>query len=345
MTAKVSDAEGDLESSKTIVNATATDCANKSTERSYHSYLNMSTQSSPTKSVDYQLLLTCFLKKHDGRMISQLGKMLEKHKDKEPKLCLILARKYDASNPLNRVFVSRITEEHFDDYVKLTTLYLSIFYPQDVDEAATLCTKHVGNEGELFKKLSRNFHAINPLTMDRPEKEYSRPVDYKAILIAFLLEHDPEQAMEADEILTKCVGKEAILFSVFAFKYDTSNALNAVFQERLTSVHPKDHLSLLKLYLSVFHPSILADAKSMLERYKGAENDLFSRLSTKFRACNPLEICGELCKGSLDTIEEVTLIQEDGCISPVQRKLGRSPAITPKAKPAKHLSQSPAVTP
>lgn len=349
---ETSDAEGDLVSPKKNVDGTADsfpderietiDCASKSTERSHHSYLNMSTLS-PTKPVDYRLLLKCFLKKHDGRMISQLGKMLGKHKGKEPKLCLMLARKYDTSNPLNRVFVSRVTEEHFDDFVELTTLYLSIFYPQDVNEAATLCSKHAGNEGELFKKLSLNFHAINPLTMDRSDKEYSRPVEYKAILTAFLLEHDPEQATEAEEILNKCVGKEAILFSVFAAKYDTSNALNAVFQERLTSAQPKDHLSLLKLYISVFHPSILADAKSMLEHYKGKENELFSRLSTKFRACNPL-VCGELGKDSLDT-EGVMLIQEDGCVSPVQRKQGRSPVITPKAMPKNNVPQSPAVTP
>lgn len=177
---ETSDAEGDLVWSKKNVDVTTVDsssdeiietfdCDSKSTERSHHSYLNMSTL--PTKPVDYRLLLKCFLKKHDGRMISQLGKMLGKHKGKEPKLCLILARKYDASNPLNRVFVSRVTEEHFDDYVKLTTLYLSIFYPQDVDEAATLCSNHAGNEGELFKKLSSNFHAINPLTIDWTQTE------------------------------------------------------------------------------------------------------------------------------------------------------------------------------
>jgi hypothetical protein len=43
----------------------------------------------------------------------------------------------------------------------------------------------------------------------------------------------------------------------------------------LTIVQPTDRLSLLKLYLSVFHPSILADAKSMLEEpvYKRAESE------------------------------------------------------------------------
>ncbi|KAL3802476.1 hypothetical protein ACHAW5_009735 [Stephanodiscus triporus] len=173
--------------------------------------------------------------------------------------------------------------------------------------------------------------------MDRLDKEFSYPVDYKEILIAFFLKHDAEQTKEAEEILNKCVGKEAILFSVLAFKYDTSNALNSVFKERLKSVQPMDHISLLKLYLSVFHPACLSDATSMLEQCKGAENELFSRLLAKFRACNPLYIFDDIGKGS-------SLIREDGC-SPIPRKQVRSPAVTPEAKPTEHIPQSPAVTP
>lgn len=73
---ETSDAEGDLVWSKKNVDVTTVDsssdeiietfdCDSKSTERSHHSYLNMSTL--PTKPVDYRLLLKCFLKKHDGR--------------------------------------------------------------------------------------------------------------------------------------------------------------------------------------------------------------------------------------------------------------------------------------
>jgi hypothetical protein len=296
----------------------------------------MSTQSPPVKPVDYRHLVASFFRKHDDKLISQTSKMLGKYRGKEPKLCLILAKKYQTANPLNRVFASQVTEEHYDDFVKLTTLFLSVFYPQDVNEAETLCSKHVGNEGELFGKLSSNFNAINPLTMDRPDKAYACKIDYKAILVAFFLEHDAEQAREVEDILNKCVGKEAILFSVLATKHDTSNALNAVFRERMTIVQPKDNLSLLKLYLSVFHPSVLPDAKSMLEGHKGAESEFFSRLSTKFRACNPLDVCGDFGKGSSDSI------LENGRLSPVRSK--PSPSADPKRDEA-NPSRSPAVTP
>ena len=101
-----------------------------------------------------------------------------------------------------------------------------------------------------------------------------------------------------DEILNTFVGRVAILFSVLAFNYDTSNALSAVFRERLTRVQPRDHLSLLKLYLSVFYPSIAVYAKNLLERSNGAVSELFSRLSTKLRACNPLDIWDGTGEGS-----------------------------------------------
>lgn len=301
-----------------------------------------------TKSVDYRLLLASFLKKHDSNLLPQLKKMLDTYGGKEPKLCLRLAKKFDASNPLNRVFVSLVTDEHFTDYLKLTTLYLSIFYPQDVEEAAALCMNYVGKESELFRKLSSNFRAINPLTMDRGMicNVVAQPVDYSALLTEFYQNHDPEQAAEVEEVLSKCVGKEAILFSVIASKYNTSNALNAVFHERLTSVQPKDCLSMLKLYLSVFHPLCVSDAKLMLEHYTGKESELFSRLATKFRACNPLEICGDIGSGFPTTIEK------DGCISlarPCSPCLAVSqirPAATPKSnRQSRILSQSPAVTP
>jgi hypothetical protein len=75
---------------------------------------------------DYYILFvsrTSSFRKHDGK----ISKMLGKYRGKEPKLCLILAKKYDTVNPLNRVFVSRVTEDHFEDFVKLTTLYLRSF--------------------------------------------------------------------------------------------------------------------------------------------------------------------------------------------------------------------------
>ena len=307
---------------------------------------------SPSKPIDYHLLLSSFIKKHDIKLLPQLTKMLRSYAGKETKLCLRLAKKYDALNPLNRVFVSRVVDEDYNDYEKLTTLYLSIFYPQDVDEAKALCVKYVGKEDELFKKLSSNFRAINPLLMDRGGvKQDDAVVDYKALLTTFYEKHDPDQVVSVEEVLGKCVGKEAILFSVIALKYDTSNALNAVFEERFASVMDGqttifDHMSLLRLYLSVFHPSCVTDAKTMLDQYEGKESELFSRLATKFRACNPLDICGDsIGSDSLAAAAAAaaaTVEDRYECVS------SETPchAFTPNKKPTKkHVEQSPAVTP
>ena len=258
--------------------------------------------------------------------------MLKKYRGKEPKLMLILAKKYDTSNPLNRVFLSCVTDEHLKDYVALTTLFLSIYYPQNLQEAAKLCDRNKGNEEKLFKKLSSNFMAINPLKMDRTTTTtttcktgeemmmYSPPINYRDVLITFYTTHDADKVEEVDDILSKCIGKEAILFSVLALKYSTTNALNAVFEERMmngasqeSSSPVKDHLSLLQLYLSVFHPSCAFDAKTMLLKYKGAEEELFLKLSTKFQACNALEVwkAGSYGKRSKDQEETTTTTTSD----------------------------------
>lgn len=293
--------------------------------------------------IDYRRLLTSFLVKHDINLLSEVDMMLKKYRGKEPKLMLILAKKYDTSNPLNRIFLSCVTEEHLKDYVALTTLFLSIFYPQHTQEAAKLCLRNQGNEEKLFKKLSSNFLAINPLKMDRTtcntseEMMFSKPIDYSAVLTEFYMKHDAEKVEEVDDILTKCIGKEAILFSVLALKYSTTNALNAVFEERMKDVaeEVKDHLSLLQLYLSVFHPSCAPEAKSMLVKYKGKEEELFSKLAGKFQACNALEMWNDDGFGKRSKKEE-----EDETTSIVKETTSSSSGDDTKSPP---LSSSPPV--
>lgn len=314
----------------------------------------------PTMNIDYRRLLTSFLVKHNINLISEVDTMLKKYRGKEPKLMLVLAKKYDTSNPLNRIFLSCVTEEHFKDYVALTTLFLSIFYPQHVQEAAGLCLRNKGNEEKLFQKLSSNFLAINPLKMDRTacktgeEMIFSQTIDYKEVLTAFYSTHDVDKVGEVDDILSKCVGKEAILFSVLALKYSTKNALNAVFEERMKNATEvdKDHLWLLQLYLSVFYPLCTSDAKTMLLKYKGAEEELFSKLSTKFQACNALEIwSGDTHHniGNRSKVKKATSIaiskevKEAAKSSPLR---ARSPGpVVRRSARLQSVAQSPTVTP
>ena len=47
----------------------------------------------PPKQIDYSRLLTKFLEKHDPGLVSNVDEMLSKHKGKEAKFMLILAKK------------------------------------------------------------------------------------------------------------------------------------------------------------------------------------------------------------------------------------------------------------
>ena len=254
--------------------------------------------------INHKKVLQAFFKKHDPQKIKDIDNILAKSKGKEEKTLLLLAKKYDCSNPLNVVFIKLVTDEHHEDYLALTTLFLAVFYPQDVGEAAKLCQRY--KKEELFKRLSSNFHAINPLKMDKKISEVStKPIDYKQLLTEFYQEHDDSKVADVEETLAKLEGREAILFAMLATKYSTTNALNSVFEERVKNVQITDHLSLLKIYLSVFHPSYLPNSKSLLLKNKGDEDKLFAELANKFSAVNALDVCGDsIGKGGLDIINE-----------------------------------------
>lgn len=280
---------------------------------------------------------------------------------------LTMAKRFDCSNPLNRIFVDQFSpHDVYDDdgYLALTRLYLSVFYPQDVDQARKLCIAHKGKEGELYKNLASNFRAINPLKMKK-KKADDGPIDYEGVLTAFFRQHDKDRSSDAASVLCKCKGKESILFSVLALKYNSQNALNAVFENKLKGAECNDHPALLKLYLQVFHPSCTPDVKTMLSKYQGKEGDLYAKLSLKFRACNPLDSYAKLGKTMLESLVEDTESEEAeedddketrGHITG-PKKVRRATLIKPKGGTrsdfvspkrgtrARSMPQSPAVTP
>lgn len=229
----------------------------------------------------------------------------------------------------------------------LVQLYLSVFYPQDVDQAEKLVRENPGDEkDQLFKKLSTNFLAINPMKHRQSSK--SQSIDYKKLLLAFYNEHDADKAIEVDDILSKCKGKEAVLFSVYAQQYKRPNALNSVFEDRLRAMDLNDHLGLLILYLSVFHPAKMSSAKPLLSQFQGKEAKLFSNLAEKFRACDALEVCSRLGKNLLESIEENESDEEKTEPEKVQTVLCDSRYSSPKKSARvgrKGIPPSPAVTP
>ena len=138
------------------------------------------------------------------------------------------------------------------------------------------------------------------------DESISKPIDYKQLLSNFFEKHDEAKLNEVDETLSKAAGREPLLFALLASKYETSNALNSVFEERMKKAEINDYLPLLKLYLSIFHPTYLPNAKSLLLKNKGREEELFQQLAKKFSALNPLEleIYRDIGKGAMESIKE-----------------------------------------
>lgn len=128
-------------------------------------------------------------------------------------------------------------------------------------------------------------------------------------MVVFYEQHDATKVDEVDAILSKCVGKEAILFSVLAEKHGVMNGLDPIFKARLDDSDYIDYLSLLQLYLSIFHPASTSAAESMLYRYgrERREAELFAKLAEKFRSTNPLRICNVVKKIDKSVSENVSL--------------------------------------
>ena len=173
------------------------------------------------------------------------------------------------------------------------------------------------------------------------DESISKPIDYKKLLSNFFEEHDGAKLTEVDETLSKAAGREPLLFALLASKHETSNALNSVFEERMKKAEINDYLPLLKLYLSVFHPSYLPNAKLLLLKNKGREEELFQQLAKKFSALNPLEleIYRDIGKGAMESIKESGVEDKENVsnvtvIGSPKRSIRRasvpqSPAVTP----------------
>ncbi len=284
-----------------------------------------STSSISVKRINFKKLLTSFFTRYDSNRVKDVDLLLKRNEGKEAKLCLMLAKRYDTSNPLNAVYVSyhaRLSAAELDDFATLATLYLSIFRPSDLAEVDNLLEQYKGTEDELFSKLASNFHAINPLKIRNVEQK----IDYKQALKAFYEEHDVSKVDEVDATLAKSVGKEAILFSVLAEKYHAKNGLDSALCSRLKveGGECKDYISLLQIYLAIFHPACTCSAESMLSRYGiGRETELFAALAEKFRSTNPLSICKLANKGD-DTAAKSKSLVKTACES---RPLPQSPMI------------------
>ncbi len=177
--------------------------------------------------IDYKKLLGNWAREH--QLDININRLLSSNKGKEAKLIVRLCKQHEKPNPLNAVFLTRLESIDATDYLALTELYLSVFYPSDLRAVDSLLKTHKGQEKELFSKLAHNFNSCNPL-------ELPSLVDYHQILTSFFELVDPQRVSEVESCLEKCKGRETILFAVLSKEYKNSNPLNEVFISRMASI-------------------------------------------------------------------------------------------------------------
>ena len=143
--------------------------------------------------VDYKKILRSWCLHHSLHI--NVDSVLSRYKDKEFKVCLLLAKKHDLPNPLNGVFQTLLKTIDATNYRDLTELMLSVYYPVDVGEVGPLLHSYDGNERELISKLQANYNAC--------EVTLPSEIDYHLILTEFLNDVDPERVTEVAQILAK----------------------------------------------------------------------------------------------------------------------------------------------
>ena len=79
------------------------------------------------------------------------------------------------------------------------------------------------------------------------------------------------------------------MFVALAKKYNTTNALNEIFEARAKNVDKSDLLALFKIYLGVYNPLRVDQAESLIAKYKGKEQQMFKAFATKWYAINPFD--------------------------------------------------------
>lgn len=127
------------------------------------------------KAINYEQVLTNFLREHDPAKVGDVPSTLKQCKGKEAILFSVLAQRYGAPNALNSVLLSRLESvERPLDTLALAKMYLSVFNPSCVNRAKELLSQYNGRESDLFAKLAEKFRAINPIEHARIQSDVSR---------------------------------------------------------------------------------------------------------------------------------------------------------------------------
>mmetsp|Transcript_25338 Transcript_25338/g.51551 ORF Transcript_25338/g.51551 Transcript_25338/m.51551 type:complete len:697 (+) Transcript_25338:154-2244(+) len=252
--------------------------------------------------IDYKLALTSFYRKHNSSKLAEVDASLQKYKGKEAEMFVALAKKYNTSNALNHVFISRVQDVNLTDYKALLTLYLSIFNPSKTEDVPSLLAKYKGREEDFFAAISKKYYSCNPLKLDAPPAPPASPAG-QAVATREVSRSDPETSFEKAGKSTQTpqtsgstadkptfVGKPeqptmpAAAASPFTFEKDTSSNIFGT-----SSSTDKDYHKLLSDFYRKHNPQKVSEVGQTLAKYKGREPAMFAKLAQKYETNNPLD--------------------------------------------------------
>jgi len=268
--------------------------------------------SSGTKSApcDYEDVLTTFLQENAPSKVSEVANYLQKYKGKEPEMFVSISKKFNKTNPLSKVFESRVKKVDQNDYLALLSLYLEVFNPTRKDQAADYVTKYKGKEKEMFASLANKYNACNALESPKtststasipstlPQPTPTQKIDGGFNFFAKKEEtkgsssasgYPPLSATAPKPLGTSTATKEKKETSAAAPSPFTSTSNTAGSTDTTTASQSKDYVKLLTDFYQAHNPAKVSEVSSTLEKYKGKEPTMFAKLAQKYKTKNPLE--------------------------------------------------------
>jgi hypothetical protein len=209
-----------------------------------------------------------------------------------------ISKKFNKTNPLSKVFESRVKKVDQNDYLALLSLYLEVFNPTRKDQAADYVTKYKGKEKEMFASLANKYNACNALESPKtststasipstlPQPTPTQKIDGGFNFFAKKEETKGSSSASGYPPLSATAPKPLGISTATKDKKETSAAAPSPFTstsntagstDTTTASQSKDYVKLLTDFYQAHNPAKVSEVSSTLEKYKvGSSIDVVS---------------------------------------------------------------------
>jgi hypothetical protein len=243
--------------------------------------------------------LVRFYTKYAPDKLPEVDSILTKYAGKETKMFQVLVDRY-GPEPDATAGASQ------GDYHGRLTRYLLKYAPERVASVETMLEKYRGHEEEMFATLVSKLGPEPPSTaapnaQAAASASPAAPSPFRDRLVRFYTKYAPDKLPEVDVLLAKYAGKEVKMFEVLAERYGPEPAAAdvPVRNNNATTTQPQptppsptpappshsgatnDYRGRLTRYLQQYAPDKVGGVDSMLDKYRGREEELFATLVSK----------------------------------------------------------------